>query len=227
VSPKTIERTELGRTTIVDRALEIADIEGRDAITIRRLAQEFGVTPMALYWHVSNKDELLAAMGDRYFDGLTYDPRGSWTEQLRRVMTMIVDSLRRHPASAHLAAARLLQCETGRDIAEAALGMLKTQGFSAAQATDIGRTAVQTAAMLVTEQAGAEPGVPLAQREAVREAKRAALVALPADRYPNLRDCAATITECDDEDAYYAFGIDLFVTGVEQLRRRVRAQSKP
>jgi len=31
-------------------------------VTIRRVAQEFGVTPMALYWHVSNKDELLAAM---------------------------------------------------------------------------------------------------------------------------------------------------------------------
>ena len=39
-------------------------------MTIRRIAQEFGVTPMALYWHVKNKDELLAAMGDRSSTGL-------------------------------------------------------------------------------------------------------------------------------------------------------------
>ena len=38
-------------------------------MSIRRLGQEFGVTPMALYWHVQNKDELLAAMGDRIFAG--------------------------------------------------------------------------------------------------------------------------------------------------------------
>src|SRR5580704_14285830 len=65
---KTATKSELSRLAIVDRALEIADAEGRDAITIRRLAQDFGVTPMALYWHVANKDELLAAMGDRFFD---------------------------------------------------------------------------------------------------------------------------------------------------------------
>ena len=88
---------------IVDRALEIADEEGRDAITIRRVAQEFDVTPMALYWHVKNKDELLAAMGDRFFDGVRYPAEGSWSDQLRGVMHALIESLRRHPASAHLA----------------------------------------------------------------------------------------------------------------------------
>ena len=53
---------------MIDRALDVADREGLPAVSIRRIAQDFDVTPMALYWHVKNKDELLAAMGDRVLD---------------------------------------------------------------------------------------------------------------------------------------------------------------
>ncbi|MFL5761300.1 MAG: TetR/AcrR family transcriptional regulator [Thermomicrobiales bacterium] len=41
------------------RALAIADSEGLQAVTIRRVAKELGVTPMALYWHFKDKNELL------------------------------------------------------------------------------------------------------------------------------------------------------------------------
>ena len=61
----------LSRDAIVDRALETADQEGIEAVSIRRIAQDFWVTPMALYWHVKNKDELLAAMGDRMLATMT------------------------------------------------------------------------------------------------------------------------------------------------------------
>ena len=58
--------------------------EGLEAVTIRRVALEFGVTPMALYWHVQNKDELLAAMGRSFFDGIgpRYDRTGRWDDQV-------------------------------------------------------------------------------------------------------------------------------------------------
>ena len=54
----------LSREAMIDHALDVADTDGLAAVSIRRIAQDFGVTPMALYWHVKNKDELLAAMGD-------------------------------------------------------------------------------------------------------------------------------------------------------------------
>lgn len=219
-------RAELSRLAIVDRALAIADEQGLDAITIRRLAQEFGVTPMALYWHVSNKDELLAAMGDRFFDALAPLPsHGTWSEQLRAATTSLVETLRRHPGAAQLAAPRVLQCEPGRELAERVLGLLRAAGFTLTQATDIARTAMQTAVMLVSELAGAEPGVAAAKRAEVSEAKRSAIAGLNPARFPNLVESATALTHCEDEDAYYAFGVDLFVTGVEQLLRRVTAQS--
>src|SRR5947209_8137162 len=98
-------RSDLSRTAIVERALEIADAESLDAVTIRRLGQEFGVTPMALYWHVKNKDELLDAMGDRLYESMEYDagPDAPWSEQLRAVVRALVEALRRHPGSRELA----------------------------------------------------------------------------------------------------------------------------
>src|SRR6201987_4268065 len=58
------QRSRLSKATVVERALALADAGGLEAITIRRLAQELGVTPMALYWHFKNKDELLLGLTD-------------------------------------------------------------------------------------------------------------------------------------------------------------------
>ena len=55
----------LSREALVEAAMALADREGLDALTIRRLAGEIGVTPMALYWHVKDKDELLGVFKGR------------------------------------------------------------------------------------------------------------------------------------------------------------------
>jgi TetR/AcrR family transcriptional regulator, tetracycline repressor protein len=218
VSPR---KADLNRDAIVDRALEIADAEGIAAITVRRIAKEFAVTPMALYWHIPNKDELLGAMGDRFFDGLTLPDGDDWVDRLRAVTDLLVASLRRHPGSAHLALTRVLVSADGRDLSEATFGMLRAAGFSVQETSDIARTAVQTATMLVTQEAGAEVGVPAEQRDAVIEAKRAAMAALPRDRYPNILECMDCLTATDDDDAYYRFGVDLYVGGVRELHAGV------
>jgi AcrR family transcriptional regulator len=227
VITKTASRVELTRDAIVSRALAIADVEGSDAITVRRLAQEFDVTPMALYWHVKNKDELLAAMGDRFYEELPeLDESGSWSDRLRAVMEALLRSLGNHPGSAHLAAHRVLANEAGQQLTETTLGMLRSAGFSATQASDIARSALQSAVMLVTQMAGAEVAVAADERDAVLRAKRAAITALPVERFPNLVACADALTGCDDEGAYYAFGVDLFMAGVERLNARTKRQNR-
>jgi len=220
-------KEDLSRDVVVERALSIADVEGLEAVTIRRLAQEFGVTPMALYWHVSNKDELLAAMGDRLFDGLSVDAianTGPWPQQLRRVVAALVAALRTHPAAADLAATRVLQCAQGRELAEHTLKMLRGAGFSVTQAADIARHAMMTAVMLVTQQAG-EPTIAADQRDAVTAAKRAGLASLPPEQFPHLIAAADALTDCPDDASYFQFGVDMFVRGVEAAapaKRRAR-----
>ncbi|MEO0492057.1 MAG: TetR/AcrR family transcriptional regulator C-terminal domain-containing protein [Actinomycetota bacterium] len=57
-------RAPLDAERIIETAIAIADAEGVDALTMRRLADELGYKVMALYRHVANKDELLASMVD-------------------------------------------------------------------------------------------------------------------------------------------------------------------
>jgi AcrR family transcriptional regulator len=216
-------KSELSRAAIVERALSVMDIDGPDAVTIRRLAQEFGVTPMALYWHVANKDELLAAMGDALLAGVVPPPEtGSWSAQLRAVIEALVAAMAPHPAAARLLLPRILVTEPGLRITEHTLALLENAGFSREQAADLARMGLQLAMMLVSQRPGAESETARDEREALLAGKRAYIESLPGDRYAHVQAAAAALTDCDDESAYYGFGIDLYVEGAQALLRRVR-----
>lgn len=208
---------ELTRESIVEVALSQADADGLDSVTIRRLAQHFSVTPMALYWHVTNKDELLAAMGDQVFDALEL-PSGdglAWHEHYRLLLDALLSVLRAHPGAVDLAAMRVLQNEPGRELTERALALLRGAGLSVQASADIARGSLQTMMMLVSSQPGVELGVPATERAQVLADKAAALAQLPVDRYPNLVECGPALVDCDDEMVYYRDGVGLFLAGVQ------------
>jgi AcrR family transcriptional regulator len=211
-----ITKSDLSRSAIVERALDLADSGGGlDAVTIRRLGQDFGVTPMALYWHVKNKDELLDAMGDRLFETIDYrpDPGAAWHDQLRAVVRGMVDSFRRHPACLDLAYRRVFACDEGRELAEHVLRVLREAGFSRRQTADIATHSLQTALMLVASEPGAEPGFTAAEVALKLADKRAGLHDLPIDRFPYIHEMADDMLQCDDVEAYYDFNVELFVAG--------------
>lgn len=56
---------QLSRDTIVTAAMEILDSYGLADMTMRRVATHLGVAPGALYWHLANKQQLIAAIADR------------------------------------------------------------------------------------------------------------------------------------------------------------------
>jgi AcrR family transcriptional regulator len=58
------KRSQLSREKIASAALAIADAEGFEAVSMRRLAQELEVGTMSLYYYVKTKDDLIAAMDD-------------------------------------------------------------------------------------------------------------------------------------------------------------------
>ena len=59
-----MQNTNLSRETIAVTALEIADKEGFEAVSMRRVAQELNVGTMSLYYYVKTKDDLVAVMDD-------------------------------------------------------------------------------------------------------------------------------------------------------------------
>jgi AcrR family transcriptional regulator len=72
---------------IVDAAVELADREGLDAVTMRHLAAELGVSPMTLYTYVPGRAELVDLMLDALYRGLVLAPTHGepWRQRLAAV----------------------------------------------------------------------------------------------------------------------------------------------
>jgi len=214
ISKETAKR--LDPEKLAASALALADLEGLEAVTIRRLAQQHEVTPMALYRHFSDKDDLLAAIGDRMLaDIVLPEPNDDrWDLQLQAILTAFVAALRPHPKVAQLAMFRILITEPGLAMAERTMELLTEAGFSIDDAAEVGRQSLCSLITLVTMEPGsAEVTDPIAREDALR-AKRASLAALPPRRYPLISAAADTLVCPASTDAYYQLGIDLAVAGI-------------
>lgn len=88
----------LDREAVLDVALRLLDDEGVEALTMRRLAGELGVSAMAPYRHVGSKDELLIVLVDRLAARLVYPPRPPDPKGALLVLwSTIYESLAEHP----------------------------------------------------------------------------------------------------------------------------------
>src|SRR3712207_5148481 len=136
-------RVTLTPRAVVEVALTLAESGGLEALPIRRLAKELGVTPMALYWHFRGKDELLDGMDARIFEevDLSVDASAAWQEQLRALLGSMLGVLRAHPSAAILLSTRTASCEGSLRATEVALDSLRRGGFSPTEGTQIARHA--------------------------------------------------------------------------------------
>lgn len=221
-APEEDGRPRLTKSAVAGRALALADRGGVDALTIRRLATELGVTPMALYWHFRSKDELLAALCDHIWNeiDLEVNRTAPWPDQLRAMLGSLIGVLRAHPSGPQLILAHEKESPASMRAAEIVLALLRGAGFDPQQASEITRSSLWTALSMVMSEPGFEPGVQAALNEAERaehqRRKQVKIAMLPADQYPHLVDCAVPFTTVDPE-FHYRFGIDLFVAGVQAL----------
>ncbi|HXW88779.1 MAG TPA: TetR family transcriptional regulator [Streptosporangiaceae bacterium] len=221
-----IDRPRLSKAAVVERGLALGDAEGLEAVTIRRLAAELGVTPMALYWHFRNKDELLTGLADAVWAelDLRLDPRDDWPVQLRGLLESLVGVLRRHPSASQLLIGSEKRTSDAAMLAsETALGVLDRGGFDAEYSAAIVRNALFTGVMLAMSEPGFEPGRPEAERVERMRQFQVRLALLPPDRFPMLVAAAGPMTACDNPDFHYRVGIDLFIAGVRALSQQVAA----
>ncbi|EHR62826.1 transcriptional regulator [Saccharomonospora cyanea NA-134] len=211
------ERPPLTPRTVVGAALSLAESAGLESVTIRRLAKELGVTPMALYWHFRNKDELLDGMVGELYSQMepTADSSAPWPRQLRDLLGSVIDVLRRYPSAAPLFATRSPASESSLRITEALLDILRRGGFSPRDATQIARHALSTLAHLV--EAVPRPDNP--ELTETRRRMRLFLESLEPDRFPRLAEAANPLSECEDPERHIRFGLDLLVGGVEAMAR--------
>ena len=218
-APADTPRPRLSKSAVVGRAIALADAEGLDALTIRRLAQELGVTPMALYWHFRNKDELLNGLSDQFWSEIDtdVDDAAPWPGQLRALLDSLVQVLREHPSASQLLVAGEKQSPAALEAIEVTLEVLGRGGFDPQHASAIARNALWTALMLAMSEPGYGPSLSEAERAEHQRRNRIRLAMLPPDRYPCLVEAAEPMTDCDDPDFHYWFGIDLFIRGVQAM----------
>jgi hypothetical protein len=138
------------------------------------------------------------------------------------VVEVLIENLARHPAAAELVFPRILITEPGLRITEFTLALLEEAGFNREQAADLARMGLQTAMMLVTQLPGSESQAAREERDVLLAEKRAYVEGLPADVYPHVQAAATALTDCEDETAYYFFGVDLYIEGAKALLRKVK-----
>jgi AcrR family transcriptional regulator len=207
-------RHTLDRDTIAAAALALMDAEGTSALTIRSLAGKLGVAPMALYNHVSTKEDILDAARELGLAQLQVasgtGSRRPWWERIREINLAFHRALREHPSLVELLVARPLGGPAPIGAAEAQLRVLVEAGFAPDGAARAHLTLLHYA---IGSVAWTSP------RVEPQSVGRAVLDRVPADRYPTLAAVAGPLAEATYDANQYAYGLDLLLDGLRARHR--------
>ena len=211
-------RARLSKRAVVDQALKLADADGLDTLTIRKLAQDLGVTPMALYWHFRSKDDLLEGMAEQIWGEIevNVDSSQPWWAQLQGGLESLIRVLRGHRSAPQLVLEHEKRNEAALRATEATLEILTNAGFDPLHATEIARSTLWTGITLVMSEAGYHPELSDDERAEFQRRSEVELAMLPTARYPHLVRCAAPMANCDP-DFHYRLGVELFIAGVRAM----------
>jgi AcrR family transcriptional regulator len=213
---KTATRKPLSRERVLQAAVALADQAGLEAFSMRGLAQELGVVPMALYKHVANKDELLDGMVDSVFGEIELPPADiDWRSAMRRRAISTREALQRHGWAIGMMESRQPGPANLRNH-NAVMGCLRGAGFSFKMA--IHAYSVQDAYIY---------GFALQERDtgfetpdsAGEAAQRRAQTVDALEEYPHLVEIVTKLPESGYDNAVeFAWGLDLILDGLERLR---------
>jgi AcrR family transcriptional regulator len=214
-------RPPLRREQIVEAALRIVVAEGIDAVSMRRVAQEFGTGPSSLYAHIANKDELLQLMIDRINDDIEVpapEPH-RWQEQVKEVARSTHRALTAH---GDVARAALANVPTGLNALRTAEGLLAIM-IAGGLPPRIAGWAMDRIFLYVNVDAfeGAlfgtkirESGKPTDEYFTDMVGQLASYFrSLPPARFPHIARHADEIVS-GDSDERFEFGLDLIVDGL-------------
>jgi AcrR family transcriptional regulator len=128
------------RQEILEAALAIADERGLAAVTMRAVAERVGVTSMALYPHVGDKDGLLDGMLGQLLSQLPLPPPGGdWQSRLAALGRAVRTLSRQHPGATTLVFARPSVTPDAVRVVDAIYELLLAAGVPAAEVPRIER----------------------------------------------------------------------------------------
>ena len=125
------ENLTLSKKRVLQAALELIDETGLSKFTIKRLADELGVYPTAVSWHVGTKDELLTDLSAFIFEGvkLPGDTDKGWSEWLRDTARVVRRQMHDHPNLVPIIGSRLSPVLPSLPFVERVLRILTKAGL--------------------------------------------------------------------------------------------------
>lgn len=210
----------MSRERVLRAAINLADRGGIEAVSMRRLADELGVVPMALYKHVAHKEELLDGMIDLVVAEI--DPPESdtdWKSAVRKRILSAREALLRHPWASQVLEARRNPTPDVLAYLDSMIALFTENGFSISLTHHlmhaIGSRVLGFTQELFNDSRSPAPQMP---ETVLREM---------ALRYPNVTAIAGAASHDDetvvgpgcDDQFEFEFSLDLLLDGFERLRQ--------
>lgn len=199
----------LTREHIVGTALALVDREGLNALSMRRLGAELGVDPMAVYYHVPNKDALLDAIVEAVMADIDLsadDPAADPAERVLWAARAYRDALLAHTNALPIVLSRGPRTPDAMRPVEVLIGILRDGGLGPAQAM-AGMNAIAATVRGTIGMVQDNPTEPPSAEEMQALAER-----FPTDEFPNLREAFTCPTDFLNED--FEFGIRALARGL-------------
>ncbi len=214
-------RAPLSRDRVLRAAVALADEAGIEALSMRRLAEELAVVPMALYKHVANKEELLDGMIDVIVGEIDPQISGAdWKSVVRQRILSARRALLRHPWASRVLESRSNPTPVLLEYMNSMIGIFRAGGFSINLTHHlmhaIGSRLLGFTQELFDDSPSAAPEMP---PDMLREMARS---------YPYIAEIAGAASHdegtvvgpgCDDQFEF-EFSLDLLLDGFERLRQR-------
>lgn len=214
-------RIPLSRDRVLAAAVMLADHEGLDAVSMRRLGQELGVEAMSLYNHVANKEAVLDGMAELVVAEIDLaPPQGDWKSGLRERMLAARDVMYRHPWAPDVLESRVTMTPSLFAYFDSIIGIMRGGGLSLDlihhSLHALGSRLIGFTQELFDDSDNSE------EMDEMDET----IMREMADTYPNLvammmqishdEDAILGTAGCDDQFEF-VFTVDLLLDGIERL----------
>jgi AcrR family transcriptional regulator len=221
---ETKARVPLSRERILRTAVERADRTGVDSLSMRRLAQELGVVPMALYKHLASKEEMLDGMLDVVVAEIGPPATDTdWKTAVRERILSARRALLRHPWASRVMETRTEPTPIVMAYMDSMIGMFRAGGFSI-DLTHHAMHAMGSRLMgfsqeLFNDSVDTDPAIDAEMYRAM------------ADTYPSIYELFLAVSHDDasvvgpgcDDRFEFEFALDLMLDGLEHLKERERS----
>jgi AcrR family transcriptional regulator len=208
-------RMPLSRERVLKAAIALADENGIESLTMRKLGKAVGVEAMSVYNHVASKDDLLDGMIDAVFSEIEL-PSGqdSWQTAMRQRAASIRAVLSRHRWAVGLMESRTVPGPATLRHHDAVIGCLRDNGFP----VELAAHAFSVLDSYIYGFALQERSLPFNTPAESSVLAHAMLARFAADEYPHLTEFTLKhVLQADyDYASEFRFGLDLILDGLEK-----------